>query len=326
MSTDPKQEWDALLAANRTAEALAVLEQQARTGNAPACFRLAGLYLIGAVVPRDLPLAREFLRRAVRIGHVDAALLDVALTANGTGGPASWPTARALLDQAARSDPVAAAQRNLLAEMDLTVDGRPVRRRLSMALAKTPRILRFERLFTPAECAHVARTATDLLEPAMIVDPVTGRDAVNPIRTSDAAVIGPAREDLVIRALNHRIAAISGTETDQGEALTVLRYRPGQQYRQHLDTIGQTRNQRVLTVIVYLNDGFTGGETVFAKAGLTIRPRAGDAILFANTTANGMPDPTAQHAGLPVAQGAKWIATRWIRARAFDPWIGPEAA
>lgn len=326
MVAPPAGSWNILLSAGRTAEAVALLEQHAAADDASACFRLAGLYLIGAAVPRDLPRARDLLRQAVRIGHVDAALLDIALTANGSGGAASWPAATALLDQAARGDPVAAAQRDLLAAMDLAIDGTPLSLRAPVILSDAPRILRFERLFTPAECAHVARTATDLLEPAMIVDPITGRGIAHPVRTSDAAVIGPAREDLVLRALNHRIAAISNTAITQGEALTVLRYRPGQQYRSHLDTITPTRNQRVLTVIVYLNHGFSGGETVFARAGLTIRPAPGDAILFANTTADGTPDPASQHAGLPVGQGAKWIATRWIRARAYDPWIGPEAA
>jgi len=324
MSIDPKPQWDAMLAANRTREAVALMEQHARTGYAPACFRLAGLYLIGEVVPRDLVHARALLRRAVQIGHVDAALLEIALVANGSGGRASWSEAKALLVQAALNDPVAAAQCDLLGAMELTDEGRPARASVASVLSRAPYVLQFERLFTPAECAHVARTATGLLEPATVVDPLTGRARPHPIRTSDAAVIGPPREDLVIRALNHRIAAISGTDTDQGEALTVLRYRPGQQYRPHLDTIAQTRNQRVFTVILYLNDGFTGGETVFAKGGLTIRPQAGGAILFANTIASGTPDPASQHAGLAVGQGVKWIATRWIRARAFDPWSGPE--
>lgn len=49
-------------------------------------------------------------------------------------------------------------------------------------------------------------------------------------------------------------------------------------------------------------------------------PRGGDALLFVNTLADGLPDPGSRHAGLPVTHGAKWLATRWIRRAAIDPW------
>ena len=42
-------------------------------------------------------------------------------------------------------------------------------------------------------------------------------------------------EDPVIHALNRRLAAVSGTAWDQGEPLQILRYSPGQQYRNHFD-------------------------------------------------------------------------------------------
>jgi prolyl 4-hydroxylase len=175
------------------------------------------------------------------------------------------------------------------------------------------------------ECVHVGTSVADLLRPATVTDPRTGRNVPNPIRTSDAAVLPPTREDLVLRAINLRIAAISDTRVDQGEALTVLRYQPGQQFRLHSDTLPHTRNQRIRTVLIYLNVGYEGGETTFPDHGLTIAPKLGDAIIFDNTDARGMPDLTMRHAGQPVRRGVKWLATRWIRQRTFDPWTGPEA-
>lgn len=187
-------------------------------------------------------------------------------------------------------------------------------------------IYRFPSFLTPAECAHVAQASSDLLEPAAVFDPASGRQVAHPVRTSDAAVIGPMREDLVVRAINARIAAASGTDIGQGEALTVLRYRPGQQFRLHSDALPVSRNQRVKTLLIYLNEGFAGGETLFPDHKLTVKPAAGDALLFANTLDEQRPDPRSRHAGLPVTQGVKWLATRWIRARPFDMWTGPEAA
>ena len=72
-------------------------------------------------------------------------------------------------------------------------------------------------------------------------------------------------------------------------------------------------------MLVYLNDDYAGGETLFLKNGLKVRGRTGDAILFRNAADDGTPDPTALHAGLPVNSGEKYLASRWIRQKPFGP-------
>jgi prolyl 4-hydroxylase len=130
-------------------------------------------------------------------------------------------------------------------------------------------------------------------------------------------MFGVYAEDLVVNALNRRIAALSGTGIDQGEPLQLLRYRPGGEYKPHMDALPAEPNQRILTVLVYLSDDYEGGETAFPNAGLSFRGRTGDALLFRNTGADGRPDPLSLHAGLPVARGIKYLASRWIRANRF---------
>jgi len=313
-------EAERLLAAGRAQEAVTRVAAAAQVGDVDALMRLATWHLIGVPLPRDLPQARALLRRAVEIGHVDGALMEVALTANGSGGPADWPGALRLLETAAEGDHVAAEQLALVRAMSIDAAGRPRRAPVGRVVTEAPRIVRFEGFVTREECAHIARTAAELMEPATVVDPATGKLIAHPIRTSDNAAIGPAREDLVIRAINHRIAASSGTDIAAGEALTVLRYAPGQQYRPHMDALPGVANQRVKTFLIYLNDGYTGGETDFLATGIRITPRAGDAILFDNVDAAGAPDPATRHAGLPVRSGVKWLATRWIRAAVMDVW------
>ena len=312
------EQAETLASRGDTTAAVAMLE--AATADVDALAMLANWLLIGARVPRDLPRARALLARAAAIGHVDAALMVIAFTANGTGGAADWPEALRLLEIAAAGDPVAAQQLALVRAMRLAPDGAPRGRPASRRLSDRPDVRLFPGLFSPAECAHVAATAADLLEPSMIVDPLTGRARPDPVRTSDAAVIGPAREDLVIRALNRRIAAASDSPIDAGEPLTVLRYTPGQQYRPHHDALPGVANQRRWTMLVYLNQGYGGGETGFPANGLRVRGEGGDGLLFANLDAQGAIDTAAQHAGLPVTAGAKWLCTRWIRQRAYDPW------
>ena len=125
-------------------------------------------------------------------------------------------------------------------------------------------------------------------------------------------------ENPAVHALNRRIAAASGTAVGQGEPLQVLRYRPGGEYRPHFDAIPGFANQRVMTMLVWLNEDYEGGETHFPTPGLKLKGRTGDAILFRNTGADGRRDPAAGHAGLPVTAGEKLIASRWIRQRPFE--------
>lgn len=119
--------------------------------------------------------------------------------------------------------------------------------------------------------------------------------------------------------INRRIAATSGTALAAGEILHVLAYSPGQQYRLHSDAIPGEANQRTHTLLVWLNDAYEGGATVFPALDIAVRGAPGDALLFENLTAAGKPDERTRHAGLPVKSGRKWLATRWIRRTPVSP-------
>jgi prolyl 4-hydroxylase len=157
-----------------------------------------------------------------------------------------------------------------------------------------------------------------MLAPAVVIDPKTGRQRPDPGRISDGIGFTLPLENPAVHALNRRIAAASGTEVGQGEPLQVLRYRPGGEYKPHFDAIDGLANQRILTMIVWLNEGYEGGATMFLENGLRLKGRTGDALLFRNARADGSRDPEARHAGLPVTRGEKLIASRWIRARTYD--------
>jgi prolyl 4-hydroxylase len=310
----------ALLANGQSVAAVRLLEQASTQGNVAAIFLLATWYLIGTAVPRDVSKARSLLRRATSIGHVDAALMEIALTANGSGGPASWHNALEQLKVAAKGDPLADEHLALIHAMSLSANGQPTDLIPGELIGAKPDVMYFRSFLSSAECAQLATAARDLLEPARIIDPVTGAHRLDPVRTSLGAVIGPTRENLVVAAINRRIAAVSNSAWDQGESLSILCYQRGQQYRPHHDGLPSAANQRIKTLIVYLNDGYEGGETEFLASGLRVKGRAGDAILFSNVDAEGSIDPLSRHAGLPVTKGNKWIATRWIRQHRHDPW------
>lgn len=320
MTSSPVQAAHDHAAAGRVSEALATLTAAGDAGDAVALAELAVWHLRNDIVPRDLEAARAYLARARTIGHVDAALMEVALTANGSGAPADWRGARTLLEQAARTDPVAAQHLALLATMAIDADGNPTALPRPERLSDSPRVQRFPGFCTPIEAAYLASVVAETLEPSAVVDPASGKLIAHPIRTSDSAAIGIAQESLVVQAITCRIAAATATRVTQGEPLTVLRYAPGQEYRPHLDTLPGEANQRIVTAILYLNQGYAGGETQFPLLDLAISGRAGDLLVFDNVDAAGAADPRSRHAGLPIIQGNKWIATRWIRAEPIDLW------
>lgn len=315
-----------LLRQRRVTEAFSALSTLGDNGDVDAMMQLAVWHLGGASGRRDVAAGRRALRKAVEVGHVDGALMEAALTANGNGNldRPDWKCAVQLLERAALNDPVADAQRKLLTKMALANDGTPLKLPAPEMLHQTGQIHRYRSFLTRDECGHVASCGATLLEPSVVLDPQTGRPKPHPIRTSDSGAIGPLREDLVVRAVNLRIAAASRTQVSQGEPLTLLRYQPGQEYRAHLDTIAGASNQRIRTVLIYLNEGFSGGETRFPELDLTITPRGGDAVIFDTLVSDGTPDPRMAHLGSPVTEGTKWVATRWIRAQPIDAWaLGP---
>ena len=60
-----------------------------------------------------------------------------------------------------------------------------------------------------------------------------------------------------------------------------------------------------------------GGETVFPAVGLSVTPRRGNGVYFEYTNSHMQVDQKSLHAGAPVAQGEKWVVTKWMRARRF---------
>ncbi len=193
--------------------------------------------------------------------------------------------------------------------------GEPLGAFASERVSNSPEVTVFPSLFSDDECDFLVEAALPLLQPSKVVDPVTGKLTANPVRTSDAAAFSLIAESPAIHALCARLARASGTSVKQGEPLQVLRYLPGQEYRPHFDALGETDNQRILTFLVYLNDGYEGGGTRFMRSNLAVSGRKGDALLFRNADDQGRPDPNSQHAGDPVEAGQKFIASRWIRQR-----------
>jgi prolyl 4-hydroxylase len=301
----------------RNAEALACVEEAAREGDAEALLAVGYWRLFGLHRPRDLAAAHDLLERAGAAGSSEAVRVRATLIGNGTGCPSDPEQARRMYESIADRDRAAALQLALLAKM------RPAEEAAATApdtLSEDPPVRLLRGLLGKEECDYLIAQAEPELQPSYIDHPETGQRVLNPVRSSLGMSFGPAQEDLVVHRINLRLAVVTGTRAEWGEQLHMLRYTPGQEYRPHLDAIPGAANQRAWTVLVYLNEGYGGGETRFDRIGLSVRGRAGDALVYRNVDTEGRPDPRTRHAGLPVTSGAKWLATRWIRQAPYDPW------
>ncbi len=308
----------ALSETGRNAEAIVIVNQLAAQNEPEALFTLAEMKWRGGMVQQDLPAARELYRRAGEAGHGQAAALYTNLLASGIAGPRDWHQALERLRREAARDVRRRQTLAALESMKLNPEGDPVSVAEPKLLSTSPDARLFERLFTAAECDYIRQAAEGTYQPSFVND-ASGRMVRDTIRTSDGSTIHWLIEDPAVHAINRRIAAATGTDADQGEALQVLRYRPGQQYRSHFDFVRASENQRVLTGLVYLNHDYKGGETAFVKTALSVKGRKGDLLVFRNALTDRSPDPMSEHAGLPVTSGTKYLATRWIRECRWIP-------
>ncbi|WP_088183212.1 2OG-Fe(II) oxygenase [Sphingobium sp. Z007] len=305
----------ALLQRGETAPARVLIDAACARGDGEALAVRALWRVEGRLMPRDLHAARTDMHGASDAGNIGAARMLAGFLASGVGGARDWAGACALLDDWADRDPIAAQQRALIAAMAIDPAGDPVRCPPHQTIADQPVIRAITGLLTAAECDLLIALSERRQRPALIFHEGQKRFVADPVRTSDAAGFPIVSEWPAVHAINRRLAAASGTSVAQGESLQVLRYHPGQQYRAHLDAVPGLANQRSLTLLVYLNDDFDGGETHFTRLAISHRGRKGDGLLFANCLADGRPDPMSEHAGLPVRSGVKWLASRWIRQR-----------
>lgn len=90
----------------------------------------------------------------------------------------------------------------------------------------------------------------------------------------------------------------------------LVRYRPGGKFAPHRDADAVFTN-RCLTILSYLSEDFTGGETYFPAFNDRVQPKIGKTIVFLSEHL---------HAGLPVIAGEKYILATWALNPVVD-WI-----
>lgn len=194
-------------------------------------------------------------------------------------------------------------------------------------LSTNPRISVLKEFLTPTECDYLTMRAKPYLIPATVTNEKRGRTEVAPIRICTYAFFPANHEDPIVKNIEERLSKAANLPVINCEPLQIVNYQVGGEYKPHydffnLDSLGgrvycRIGGQRVLSLVLYLNTPEAGGETIFPKIDLAVKPVKGDALLFHDIDEFGKEDPLTLHGGAPVLAGEKWIATAWFRAREY---------
>jgi prolyl 4-hydroxylase len=304
-------------------QALDWLRKAAGNGHAPAQHVLGARLLVGRAAPFEPNEGARWVQSAAQQGLSEAlALMGVLATLSG-----DWPAAvHHMKGAAARGHDQAAAQIELIgnpSKFDTRQWDAPIVPRVH---SESPRIAVLENFIPRTFCEWIIRRARPKLQAVRVRNPIQGGSQEVGYRSNSGAGFSLIESDLVLQMVNARVADVLGVPLSHQEPTNVLHYKPGEEYRPHFDFITPSEKhatelrvggQRIITLLIYLNDDFEGGETSFPELDWRFKGRTGDALVFWNLTPEGKPDRRTRHAGLPPASGEKWLYSKWVRANPY---------
>lgn len=194
-----------------------------------------------------------------------------------------------------------------------------------------PRILNINPLITvidgfldARECDALIALAEGRLKRATVHGEQSS-GAVSESRTNAHCAAPPSEFPQVVPLLM-KLGMVLRMPLQQAEGPMLLHYTEAQEFKPHSDVITvdsdperiarfeRSGGQRLFSTIVYLNDVEAGGGTGFPELGVSVAPKQGRLLIFANTIAGSRDMSNLSiHAGEPVAAGEKWAAIAWWR-------------
>jgi prolyl 4-hydroxylase len=318
-------------------DAINELANAAQRGDAEAMTQLAKRIIVGDRAPRLRRQGIGLLGDAVKMGSAEAADRLAVIHASGVAAAPDWPAALASLTLAAeRGWAPARAQLEVLASMLTAGEATALTTEASLrqllvpeagrVIHEDPRICNFPSFVSERVCDWLIERARGRLERARVYDAHRNADVVDDSRTNSFAVFNAMEADLVHLLVQTRMSAGCGQRVSHMEASTVLHYAVGQTIGHHYDFVDpahpgyadevRTRGHRVATFLVYLNEGYEGGETIFPRIGVRHAGRRGEGLLFINTLPDGQANLLTLHSGEPPTQGEKWVFSQFVRDRA----------
>lgn len=133
-----------------------------------------------------------------------------------------------------------------------------------------------------------------------ILNPVLFKDAPNP---NIAKVLSIFDNDLIEIVDQYR-SEFSLEELTKETSWLIMRYDTGDYFNVHKDE--DPHYDRTVALVAYLNDDYTGGELEFPDFGLSVKPSAGDVLVFPGSFAY-------RHRVKPVTSGTRYAVVNWFK-------------
>ena len=171
-----------------------------------------------------------------------------------------------------------------------------------LSLPRTPFIAVVQDFLSGVECADLVQRIEAIGPGAAPITMAGGRQVNMPeIRNNDRVMFEDAS---LARSLFERLRPALPAREDMAVGLNErfrgYRYTTGQRFRPHYDGayVRNERERSEITVLLYLSDGFVGGDTLFHDLDLRVVPKAGTALLF---------EHRILHEGCAVLAGRKYV-------------------
>lgn len=167
-----------------------------------------------------------------------------------------------------------------------------------------PYILTVPDVLSAEECARLIDRIEELGPRTAPVNTLAGPQVKLGMRNNERVMFDDAElADLLYQRIADRVPSVIHGMTAYGanERIRCYRYKQGMRFAPHADAAfhRNDNDQSWYTLIVYLNDGFEGGNTTFiVEPEVSIEPERGKALLFQHPLV---------HEGSEVLSGVKYV-------------------
>ena len=339
-------EADALDARGDHDEAVNVLARATQSGDHLAKTMLGKRLLVGDRAPYLPKEGAEFILESAQAGIAEAVSMLAVFQATGIYQPKNWSKALNTLTHAAILGASMAREQIIL----LSVSGEPaedpdllnednpdywqnladsidldswLQEPEGKALHTDPLVKKFPQFLSAPVCRWLIRLSSQRLKPALVYDAANKQNYQSETRTNSIAEFNLVENELLHFLIQQKMSAACAIPMVQMEGTAILNYKPGEEISDHFDFVDpampnydqeiRDNGQRIITFLIYLNEEYEGGETVFTEFGLSYKGSTGDGMYFVNALPDGSSDLRSKHAGSPTLTGEKWIVSQFIR-------------